>query len=84
MVLRGASEIITLAAKYHPQAYHDRNRYMADHSSRLICYYDGKKGGTHFTVKYAEERRLAIINVAEQKAKSRGTLSSGWSGAKAQ
>jgi len=70
IVLGAASEVVTLASKYHPQAYHDRNRYMVDHSTQLICYYDGKKGGTHFTVKYAEERGLTIINVA--KSGSRG------------
>ena len=67
MVLGAASEVVTLASKYHPQAYHDRNRYMVDHSSRLIYYYDGQKGGTDFTVKYAEERRIAIVNVAASK-----------------
>jgi len=72
MVVDGAGEVVTLASKYHSQAYHDRNRYMVDHSSRLICYYDGKKGGTHSTVKYAEEQGLAIVNVAEPKPESGG------------
>jgi len=68
MVLGGAGDMVTLASQYHSKAYHDRNRYMVDHSSRLICYYDGKKGGTHFTVKYAEENGLKIVNVAEPKS----------------
>ena len=72
MVLGGASEVITLASKYHPQAYHDRNRYMVDHSSRLICYYDGHKGGTAYTVKYAYENGLIIVNVAEPVLRSGG------------
>ena len=63
MVLGGASEVVTLASKYYTQAYHDRNRYMVDHSSRLICYYDGQKGGTAYTIKYATKQELAIINV---------------------
>ena len=65
MVLRAASEVVTLSPDYHSKAYHDRNRYMVDRSSRLICYYDGKKGGTHYTVKYAEQQGLTIINVKE-------------------
>lgn len=72
MVLGGASEVVTLATKYHPQAYHDRNRYMVDHSSRLICYYNGKSGGTAYTVRYATERGLPIINVAEPKTETLG------------
>jgi len=67
LVLERADEVITLASKYHPRAYHDRNRYMVDHSSRLICYYDGIKGGTEYTVKYAERKGLTIVNVAELK-----------------
>lgn len=63
MVLDGASDVVTLAPKYHSQAYHDRNRYMVDNSSRLICYYDGQKGGTDYTVKYAGEKGLNIVNV---------------------
>ncbi len=65
MVLDRASEVVTLAPKYHPQAYHDRNRYMVDNSNRLICYYDGQKGGTDYTVKYAREKGLEIVNVFE-------------------
>lgn len=64
LILRQAEEVITLAPKYHPPAYHDRNRYMVDNSSCLICYYNGKKGGTRFTVKYAGACGLSIINIA--------------------
>ncbi len=63
LVLSKADEVITLAPKYHPEAYHDRNRYMVDNSSRLICYFDGKKGGTDFTVKYARAKGWGLINV---------------------
>ena len=64
MVLSAASEVVTISPCYHPQAYHDRNRYMVDHSSRLICYYDGKKGGTAHTVRYALQRGLTVVNIA--------------------
>lgn len=61
LILRRADELITLASKYHWRACHDRNRYMVNHSSRLISYYDGQKGGTDYTVKYASEQGLAVI-----------------------
>jgi len=64
MVLDRANEVFILAPKYHSQAYHDRNRFMVDNSSRLICYYDGQKGGTDYTVKYAREKGLDIVNVS--------------------
>ena len=63
MVVGQATEVVTLSSHYHSKAYHDRNRYMVDHSSRLICYYDGQKGGTAYTVKYAREKGLEIVNV---------------------
>lgn len=49
--------------KYCKQAFHIRNRYMVDHSSRLICYYDGQLGGTDYTVNYARKKGLDIINL---------------------
>lgn len=64
-VLWAAGEVVTISPHYHTNAYHDRNHYMVDHSSRLICYYDGKKGGTGQTVRYAGEQGLLVINVAE-------------------
>ena len=35
-------------------------RYMVDRSSLLICYYDGKTGGTQSTVAYAEKLGLEV------------------------
>jgi len=65
MVLSSANEIVTMSPHYHSKAYHDRNRYMVDQSSCLVCYYDGKKGGTDYTVRYARQQGLTIINVVE-------------------
>ncbi len=63
--LAQCDEVITLNAKYHQGSFHQRNRYMVDHSSKMICYYDGSKGGTAYTVKYAEKNKLEIINLYE-------------------
>ncbi len=52
-------------ARYHQGCYYERNRYMVDHSSRMMCYYDGDKGGTEYTVKYAEQNNLQITNLYE-------------------
>ena len=68
MVLGAASDVVVLSPEYHSLVYHDRNHYMVDHSSRLICYYDGKKGGTDQTVKYAGEQGLTIVNVLRSQA----------------
>ena len=43
----------------------ERNRYMVDHSDICNCYYctDGK-GGTAYTVRYAEKKEIPIVNLA--------------------
>jgi uncharacterized phage-like protein YoqJ len=63
--LEQASRVVTVTRACHPGAFSQRNRYLVDHSSRLICYYDGRKGGTAHTVHYASKRRVKIINLAE-------------------
>lgn len=40
-----------------------RNRYMVDHSARLIAVYDGQSGGTQQTVEYALRRELELVLV---------------------
>lgn len=61
-----ADKITVLSEKYHSGVFHVRNRYMIDNSSLLICYWDGKSGGTAYTVGYAEKQGLKIVNVAEE------------------
>ncbi|MCQ4935961.1 SLOG family protein [Anaerotignum propionicum] len=63
--LAQCDEVITLNAKYHQGCFHQRNRYMVDNSSKMICYYDGSKGGTAYTVKCAEKNKVQIINLYE-------------------
>ena len=40
-----------------------RDRYMVDHASLLIAVFDGTAGGTQYTMQYAMERRLDIIDI---------------------
>jgi len=56
-------DVITLSTRYHRKCYHERNRFMVDNSSRLICYYDGSGGGTAYTVDYALNSKIKIINL---------------------
>lgn len=61
--LAKCDDVITLNTNHIQGCYHERNRYMVDHSSRLICYYNGSGGGTGYTVNYAEKNNLQITNV---------------------
>jgi uncharacterized phage-like protein YoqJ len=41
-----------------------RNRHLVDNSSVCICYLTESKGGTAYTVNYANEKGLSITNLS--------------------
>lgn len=61
-----ADQVIYVRDAYAPDCFHARNRFMADHASRLICYHDGKSGGTAYTIDYCRNKEIEIINLAEK------------------
>ena len=63
--LLAADKVYALSRSYHAGCFAARNRFMVDASSRLICYYDGRSGGTAQTVHMAEQSGLKIINLAD-------------------
>ena len=65
MILEEVDEIVTLASPRCRSAYLERNCYMVDQSSRLICYYDGELGGTAHTVRCAVRGGLEVYNLAD-------------------
>lgn len=67
LIMSRADDIIYPSEENSRHAYHIRNRYMVDHSSRLICYYDGQPGGICHTVAYARQNGLEIINLKATK-----------------
>ena len=40
-----------------------RDRYLVDHASLLIAAFDGTSGGTRYTVEYALNQGLAIVDL---------------------
>ena len=62
-ILSKCDDVIILNKHYRIGCYHERNRYMVDNSSKLICYYDGSGGGTGYTVEYAKKRSIQIVNL---------------------
>ena len=48
---------------YAPGCMDRRNRYMVDHSTRLIAAYSGQPGGTRNTCAYAQRQGLTIVNI---------------------
>ncbi len=50
------------ADTYFKGCYMIRNRYMVDHSDRVIAIYDGvSRGGTYNTVRYAEGKDVRFV-----------------------
>lgn len=60
--LTAADSIISMAPKYSPGCFHQRNRYMVDHADVLLAIFDGNnKGGTSYTIKYAHKQGKKVI-----------------------
>ena len=63
-LLGEADEVVYSANFYTKECMHMRNRFMVENSSVCICYKYAERGGTAYTVKYAEKQGLEIINLA--------------------
>lgn len=55
-----ADEIVTISYKSNKGCYMLRNKWMVDHSSRLIAVFNGKPSGTKNTIDYANKKKLKI------------------------
>ena len=67
--LLAADRVYALSRRYYAGCYAARNRFMVDASSLLICYFDGRPGGTAQTVHMAEQSGLEVINLAMHQLK---------------
>lgn len=62
-ILHRCSKIFTLLPHYTRDCFHKRNRFLVDNSSRLICYCDGKRSGTKYTLDYAKKQGITIVSL---------------------
>jgi len=52
-MLEACADIVVIQEEYQPSVYSHRNRYMVEHSDRVIAVYDGReKGGTAGTIRF--------------------------------
>lgn len=65
-IIEKSDKVIYTSSHYYNGCMHKRNRLMADNSSCCICYLKKPFGGTAYTVKYASEKGLKIINLADK------------------
>ncbi len=53
--------LVVVSPYYSKTCYFLRNRYLVDHSAKIIGVYDGSpSGGTHQTLEYARQRGLEM------------------------
>lgn len=63
-ILQKADEVITLSPVYTRDCMFERNRYMVEHSAVCLAYLRRRQGGSAYTVRYAEQKGLRILNLA--------------------
>lgn len=67
-MLEACRDVVVIQEEYQPSVYSHRNRYMVEHSDRVIAVYDGReKGGTVRTIRFAHQmkKELREISVGE-------------------
>ncbi|MFR9554327.1 MAG: SLOG family protein, partial [Rikenellaceae bacterium] len=65
-VLEHSDEVVTLAEKFVDDSqYLRRNDYMLERATHIVCYFDGRRGGTMYTYNRAKKAGLEIINICE-------------------
>lgn len=65
-VVERATEVVYIAERYRREVYALRNQYMVDHSSILVAWYTGQRGGTQQTVRYALNHHRTIYHLYPQ------------------
>lgn len=61
-----ADKVKVLASHYYNGCMQKRNRHLVDCSSACICFLTKREGGTAYTVDYAKQKGLYLINVVEE------------------
>ena len=61
-----ADKVVYTSMKYHSGCMHKRNRHLVDNSSLCICYLTKLSGGTAYTVRYAESKKISVLNLSDR------------------
>lgn len=63
-ILQSADEVIVLSETYYRGCFFVRDRFLVEHSRRMISYYDGRRsGGTYWTIRLASRMCREVTNV---------------------
>lgn len=64
-IKRRCDKIVYISDNYTEGCMLKRNRHLVDNSDYCVCYLTSSVGGTAYTVRYAEKKKLKIINLAK-------------------
>lgn len=62
-ILKQANQATMVSEQYTKECFYTRNRYMVDNADVVVCAYDGRSGGTAYTVNYALNRNKIVIQI---------------------
>ena len=63
-LLSVCDKVTVVCQRYHPGCFFTRNRYLVDNSSRILAVYDGReKGGTFYTIGYAQKHNKEMHEI---------------------
>lgn len=58
-----ADESVIVSDHYSSGVFHERNRFMVDKADVVVAAFDGKPGGTAYTVEYAIKHDRIVIGI---------------------
>lgn len=64
-IMKCSDKVVYTSNEYSRGCMHKRNRHLVDYSSVCVCYQTKGNGGTAYTVNYAKQKGLKVINIAE-------------------
>ncbi len=62
-ICEAADQVVTLSPSYHRMVYMQRNDFLVDNASVTVAYFNGKAGGTEYTVQRALRSGHRIENL---------------------
>lgn len=63
-MLEACHDVVVIREEYQPSVYSHRNRYMVEHSNRVIAVYDGReKGRTVRTIRFAHQMKKELREI---------------------
>lgn len=63
-ILDKAQRITYISDTPAVEHFFKRNRYIVDHADRIVAVFDGKRGGTAQTVRYAEKQGKQLVRLS--------------------